>query len=127
MVAGGGIGYTITIANQGPHPAEEIVLEDQLPVGVTLMNITTSQGSCTGVTVITCDLGDLAKDATANIDVQVQTASVLPQGFLLTNLVAVSSIVPDPDPPTTRQPTHNIERVADLHFVKADTVLNWSR
>ena len=121
VIAGTTMDYIITITNQGPHPAEEIILEDQLPAGVALMSAIPGQGSCTGVTAVTCDLGDLAKDATANVTVQVAVASVLPQGFILTDQVTLSSPVPDPDPSDNSfNLVTTVLRQANLHLTKTD-------
>ncbi len=60
--------YTIMITNTGPSGASGVSLEDELPVGVILLSATASQGSgCTGTETVICDLGDLAKDASATV------------------------------------------------------------
>jgi len=121
VVAGATMDYTITITNQGPYPAEEIVLTDQLSAGVALLSANASQGSCSGATVVTCDLGDLAKDATASVVLQVQVASVLPHGFILTNQATVSAAAPDPDPSdNSTSLVTTVYREADLYLTKTD-------
>jgi uncharacterized repeat protein (TIGR01451 family)/CSLREA domain-containing protein len=71
--AGNNVCFRLAVTNDGPSTAENVVLEDMLPVGVTVVNVEPQQGSCTtgtpGSTPVTCDLGTLGVDATLTIDV----------------------------------------------------------
>ena len=40
--------YTITVRNNGPSPATDVVLTETVPPGISLVSATLSQGSCTG-------------------------------------------------------------------------------
>ena len=48
---------TFTIANSGPDAAVGVFLNDPLPSGVALVDASASQGSCSGTTTVTCDIG----------------------------------------------------------------------
>ena len=50
---------TFTITNNGPNAAVGVLLNDPLPAGVTLVGATTSQGSCSGTTTVTCNIGSV--------------------------------------------------------------------
>ena len=51
--------YTVNVSNSGLDGAEDVVLTDNLPAGVTYISATPDQGICdeSGGTV-TCELGD---------------------------------------------------------------------
>jgi uncharacterized repeat protein (TIGR01451 family) len=65
------ITFTLTVTNNGPNDAAFATITDNLPAGVTLISTTPSQGTCSGTTPITCDLGALANGASATIQVVV--------------------------------------------------------
>ena len=71
--AGENITYTITVANNGPDSATDVMATDALPAGLGFVSATPSQGSCfeMGGTV-ECDLGTIADQGTATIDLVVQ-------------------------------------------------------
>ena len=55
--AGGELLYTLLITNNGPDNATGVVATNVLPAGVTLISATPSQGTCSGTTTVTCNLG----------------------------------------------------------------------
>ena len=73
--AGGDLLYSVLITNNGPNTANNVMVTNVLPAGVTLVSATPSQGSCSGTTTITCNLGSMANSGTANIDILVVTSS----------------------------------------------------
>lgn len=86
--------YTILVANAGPDPAQGVTLLNTLPAGVTLGPVTSSQGSCSGATVITCALGTVASTADATVTIGVVPTA---EGTLTTSALVASS-TPDPNP-----------------------------
>ena len=90
--AGRNLTYGITVTNNGPDPAPNVVVNDALPPGVTLISATPSQGTCAGAT---CNLGTLAPGDTAAIAVVVEVDSNAdPQ---ITNIACASSSIIDPN------------------------------
>ncbi len=73
--AGNPVRFQLDVTNYGPGAAENVVLEDMLPLGVSVLGVSPSQGSCTtgtpGSTPIVCGLGRLDRDATATVFVRV--------------------------------------------------------
>ena len=68
--------YTITVTNHGPADASGVTVTDDLPDAMTYVSATPSQGSCIEASsVVTCDIGDLALDATATIDLVVTVSA----------------------------------------------------
>ncbi|MBJ7458203.1 MAG: DUF11 domain-containing protein [Thermoleophilaceae bacterium] len=95
--AGYPLTYTLSVVNNGPATAEAVVVTDPLPAGLSYQSATPSVGSCTesGGTV-TCQLGDMAINATAQIVVvAVPQDSVV--GSTVTNTATAASTTPDPD------------------------------
>jgi uncharacterized repeat protein (TIGR01451 family) len=88
--------YTIEVRNDGPDPANNVVVTDNLPGSsdVDVVSMTPSQGSCTqqGNQPVNCDLGTLASGATATITIVVTTK----KAGTLTNTASVTSGEPDP-------------------------------
>jgi len=64
--------FTIVVTNNGPGPAENVVVTDTIPAGTTLLSVTPTQGTCSGSPVVTCNLGTLAALATATITLEVR-------------------------------------------------------
>lgn len=72
---GRSIKYRFTVSNDSSNGtgATGVVLADALPAGVTLSNVSSSQGSCSGDnTQITCNLGDLAAGAAATVNLHIR-------------------------------------------------------
>lgn len=72
VVPGAPATFTIVVTNNGPGPAADVVVTDQLPAGVTLIGATATQGSCSGAAVVTCSLGTLEAAASATITLDVR-------------------------------------------------------
>jgi uncharacterized repeat protein (TIGR01451 family) len=85
--------YRLTVTNNGPSPATNVVLTDSLPIGINFTSATPTQGTCSGTTTVTCNLGALARNAMAVISV-----IVVPQSAgTLTNNASVTATESDPD------------------------------
>ena len=70
------LGYTVTVTNAGPDVAAAVVVAAAVPDGVSLVSVGSSQGTCAGTTVLTCQLGMLAKKGSGVVIVLTQpTAS----------------------------------------------------
>src|SRR5207302_11235429 len=55
---GSDLTYTITVNNNGPTPAPDVVMNDALPAGMSFVSSKTNQGSCGATTaIVTCNLG----------------------------------------------------------------------
>jgi uncharacterized repeat protein (TIGR01451 family) len=86
--------YNLTVGNAGPLAATPATLIDTLPNGVTLQNVTPSQGNCSSGAIISCDLGNLNSGSSATIKI---TVTPLAAGTL-TNTAVVSAPQADPHP-----------------------------
>src|ERR1041384_3161814 len=85
--------YRLTVTNNGPSPATNVVVTDNLPIGINFTSATPTQGMCSGTTTVTCNLGSLARNAMAVINI-----IVVPQSAgTLTNTASVAGTENDPD------------------------------
>jgi len=85
--------YTMVVQNLGLANAANGQLTDTLPAGTTASGFTTTQGSCSGTTTVTCNFGTVNNGATITVTVSLTT----PTGpGALTNSATVSTTTTDP-------------------------------
>jgi uncharacterized repeat protein (TIGR01451 family) len=87
--------FTISVNNNGPAQATNVVLNDTLPGGATIGSVQASQGTCAAPVngAMSCTLGTLAASASATISFGATSST----GGTETNNVSVSSDQVDPD------------------------------
>lgn len=83
--------YTLSVVNNGPDEAVDVIVTDTLAAGQTLLIATSSQGSCTGSAPITCNLDALAARAQATVTITARSAA--PGDYI--NRAQVTSATPD--------------------------------
>lgn len=114
--AGSTLSYQITVSNNGPDTATNVVVTDTLPAGVTYLANTDScvQGP---PGTLTCNLGTLANGDTSTFTIQVLVAANLVG--TITNTATVTGTQLDPD---TSNNTASVSTIviqsADLHLTK---------
>jgi uncharacterized repeat protein (TIGR01451 family) len=122
--------YTITVTNDGPNPAEDVVVTDNLPSQVTVESITADNPpfgnspacSVAGSTVTCNATSDMAKDQVATITIVVVVSPTAPAGTIR-NDVSVSSNNVDPDPDDNTDPeTTPVGSGTDISVVKVGNV-----
>jgi uncharacterized repeat protein (TIGR01451 family) len=87
--------YVLTVTNQGPDTEPDATLVDTLPSNVTANGSpSTSQGSCTGTSVVTCDLGQMSASDVATVTIPVLAPSS-PQTVV--NAASVDGLANDAD------------------------------
>jgi uncharacterized repeat protein (TIGR01451 family) len=92
---GSTIAYTITVTNNGPDAATNVVVSDNLPAGLQFVSATPSQGSCAGTDPFTCNLGTLNNGASATISLQ---ALVTATTGTISNTATVTAATDDGTP-----------------------------
>ncbi len=86
--------YTLTVTNNGPNAASNVVVEDEFSGDVQIASVTPEQGSCTQTPPISCDLGAIPVAGQVTITV---VALPLDRGTL-DNTATVDGDEADPDP-----------------------------
>jgi uncharacterized repeat protein (TIGR01451 family) len=87
--------YTITVTNNGPTGATNVVMTDILPAGTTFVSATTTQGSCSGTTTVSCALGSMTNGASATINLTIKMPS---SPTTVSNTASVTASENDPTP-----------------------------
>ena len=94
VTEGDDVTYTVNVSNNGPDTAENVVLTDNLPGGVTFVSATPEQGVCNEAGgVVTCDLDGIANGASVEVVIVVNTTT---DGTITNNASATSDTF-DPD------------------------------
>ena len=94
--------YIISVHNNGPAAATNVVVTDVLPAFVTFNSATPSQGSCSGTATVTCSLGTIASGSTATITLVV---TVTATSGSIDNTATVAATEVDPTPANTTSTT----------------------
>lgn len=72
--------YTVSVTNSGPSAARGAILTDTLASGLNLVSSSPTQGSCSGTSPITCNLGSIAVGASATVTITATPTA--PGGYL---------------------------------------------
>ncbi len=88
VIVGDMIQYTITVTNNGPDTADNVIVTDTLPGSISVNSISISKGTCqqTGTDVI-CELGTLTNAEIVTVTLAVETTV----SGILTNTATVTS------------------------------------
>ena len=87
--------FTLVVTNNGPQTATNVVVNDDLPNEVTLVSVSTTQGSCTTADPVVCSIGTLTSGSSATITIDV----TMPKKFdEVTNTATATANEVDPTP-----------------------------
>lgn len=103
VVPGTTFSYTLFVQNNGPSTATGITVTDTLPAGLTATSITTSLGTCSGTTTITCNLNPMTSGQAGTISIRV--TAPLTGGFIANNTATLTTTTFDPVTPNTATAT----------------------
>jgi uncharacterized repeat protein (TIGR01451 family) len=88
------IAYTLAVTNKGPASASGVVVTDALPINqVQFVSASTTQGSCSGTSTVTCTLGAIANGQSAQVTILVNVPKN--KGSSATNTAKVTTSSPD--------------------------------
>ncbi|MEW6028569.1 MAG: right-handed parallel beta-helix repeat-containing protein [Chloroflexota bacterium] len=94
VIVGQPLTYTVAVTNNGPDAAENVVVSDTLPSGVTYDSATATQGSCViAFPLLECQIGTMNPGDSVTVTIHVTPN----EGGTMTNHVAVASDTNDPD------------------------------
>jgi len=118
VTAGSNLTYTITILNTGDTAATNAVMTDQLPQ-VAPGPVTTTQGSCSGSSFVSCNLGTIASGATVTVTITAQVPPSTAPGSTLSNTAEVHSDATEGDQSNNAETaTTTVAAAADLAVTK---------
>ncbi len=63
--------YIATVTNGGPNASQNVNFSYTVPANLTLGTVTPSQGSCSGTTTVTCNLGTVNSSSSATVTLRV--------------------------------------------------------
>jgi uncharacterized repeat protein (TIGR01451 family) len=90
---------TFTITNNGPGSATNVIFSASLPTGAMYFGATTSQGTCSGTTSITCEIGTIGSSQTGGTGrVTVTLVWIATVPGTLTASARVTAAESDPNP-----------------------------
>jgi hypothetical protein len=81
----------MVVTNNGPSADTGVKITDPMPTGNTFVSATSTQGTCTGGAILTCDIGTMAAGAQVTITLVTTPSAAGTQ----TNTVAVSGDRPE--------------------------------
>jgi uncharacterized repeat protein (TIGR01451 family) len=124
VIAGDVIEYQITVLNNGPSDAQDVVISDTVPANTTYAGASPECSEFGGR--VTCDLGTLPAGEEASVSIRVLVDLNVPDGTIIHNVATVSSGTDDPvdednraeERTEARQSSHN---PTDLAITKTDT------
>jgi uncharacterized repeat protein (TIGR01451 family) len=128
VAAGATLSYTVDVTNDGPAEAENVVLTDILPAGVSFVSSVPGSPTCTEAAgTVTCNLGNISSGDTSQvtIDVLVDADLVFNNGgpLVINNQASVSSTTPDSDLDNNETTEDTlVVAVADLEIVSFEAV-----
>ena len=93
LTTGNSVTYTITVTNNGPSAATNVIVTDDLPAGLTFVSATPSQGTCNASDPISCNVGTLNNGASATISV---VANVTATSGTIANTASADGTETDP-------------------------------
>ena len=94
--AGGLLTYTLLVTNSGPSDAQNVVVTDTLPMGVSL--VSTAPPAVAAGQLLTWTLGALPAGQSIVLTAVAQVSAALPTSSFITNTAVVTTTTPGDDP-----------------------------
>jgi uncharacterized repeat protein (TIGR01451 family) len=119
VLAGQTSTFSLTVTNDGPSAATDVVVEDPLDARLQLVAAEWPGGACTGT--VSCALGTIEPGGSVTVSVEVVAAAAGPAGTLV-NTATVAAATPDPDVTDNEAAASlTIVRAADLSLAQTIT------
>jgi uncharacterized repeat protein (TIGR01451 family) len=110
---GGSVTFTLTVTNTGNAAANNVVLTDTMPAGLSFVSSTPGAPTCTGTATMTCQLGTLAAGASTIV-------TVVATGVTAGTHVNTAVVTPTDATPANNTDTEDtvVGAVADISVTK---------
>ena len=106
--------YTLSIRNGGPDAASHVTVNDPLPSSTLFVSASTTQGSCSGSSAVSCSLGTLANGGTATVTIVVTPTA---EGQIM-NTASVAADQIDPDSSNNTSTATTTDNLPPLYSAK---------
>ncbi|MBI2765805.1 MAG: DUF11 domain-containing protein [Chloroflexi bacterium] len=128
VLAGNNLTWTITVTNDGPSIALNVVMKDTLPAQVTDVSVSSAGNTCTAgvpgdaLQPLSCNMGPIAAGASEVVTVVARVKPDTPDGTILFNQARVTADSPDPDNSNNNQSeSTTVNAEANLALTKTDS------
>lgn len=102
---GSNVTYLLTVTNNGPSTATNILVKDVLPANTIFVSCVPTAGSCANqLGTVTASITSLANGAQATVTIVVTVAPGTPSGTLIANSATVTTSPIDPNPTNNAPP-----------------------
>lgn len=120
---GSTVTFTVTLSNAGPNTATNVVVQDQLPTGLSSVSYTASQGTYNNITGIWA-VGNVPAGSTATLTI---VALVTAPGAITNSAEVIAVDQPDPDSvPNNNDPTEDDQDDVVIEAQPADLTITKS-
>ncbi|HEY0157135.1 MAG TPA: IPTL-CTERM sorting domain-containing protein [Thermoanaerobaculia bacterium] len=119
MLVGDTFNFTLVVTNNGPDTATNVVLNDPLPANFQLTGVTSTLGTCSGTTTVTCALGTMLNGASITITM---TGRAMGVGTMM-NVATVDS--DESEAVTSNNSSSASVVVASAHVAAVPTASEW--
>jgi uncharacterized protein len=126
VTAGTNFSYTVTVANAGPDPADNVSWSDTLPTGTTFVSLSSPGGwTCSTPAVgsggmVSCSIASLPVGSAA-FTLTVNVAPAVTAGTVLSNTANVTTTTTDDMSDNSATETTTVAASASLSITKVDT------
>ncbi|WP_018681194.1 DUF11 domain-containing protein [Actinokineospora enzanensis] len=118
-IAGNRTNYTVTVYNDGPSDAQNVVITDPLPAGVTIVSASPQSGTCATTNgTVSCQLGTVPAGGTTTVNLRVAIAPDRAAGPLANTASGTTSTQQDNTANDAATVTTTVQRVSDLALTK---------
>ena len=121
VAVGGNLTYTLKVRNNGTGPAAAVTLTDALPAGLTFVSRSTTKGTCSGTSTVTCNLGTINPGAANEVTVTIVATAGAAAAPSVTNTATVTTSSTDSNLSNNQASATTTVTSADLSITNTDS------
>jgi uncharacterized repeat protein (TIGR01451 family) len=122
VTVGNNLTYTLKVHNGGPDAASAVTLADPLPGGLSLVSASSTKGTCSGTTTVSCNIGTVTSGTANDVTVTIVATVGASTASSITNTATVTTSTPDPTSSNNQASAQTtVTPSADLQLTKTDS------